>query len=356
MATLLVVILALSAPELRPSPDRGAAPRDHVNIPAVLARVEERAATRTSDGLRGAAAEILAALTITEDDSRLLAEAAEIHHLIAFYEIDDPLTANAAAEDLAERALQRDPTLRQAWAVLASVRLDRDWDLAGAARDFRAALRGEPDDVLARHWTAWWLLAAGRTGEAAATVANAAKLAPLSPAVITARATFSYFAGDYRGAERDAVAALVITPDGYRPHLRLGVLHTVRGEETKAIAHLQRAHELAPDVPETIATLGHASAVFGRRLQAEAYLRMLDERSSAGERLGYHRAMVLHGLGRGDEAVEALLSARRHGALSLGLLRAEPRIAALRRDSRIARLIDAAAVTAQPTFFPDRPQ
>jgi Tfp pilus assembly protein PilF len=208
----------------------------------------------------------------------VLAAAAEVRHLQAFYELADPLDANNAAERDARRALPRDPTSARALAVLASVRLDRDWDLAGSASAFRRALDNDREEVVARHWSAWWLLAADRLEEALRALEDASRINPLSPAVLTARSTFAYFAGDYTAAERSARAALQSDPLAFRAHLRLGLIAVMRRDETSAMEHLETARRLRPGVPETISAVGHAYASFGRERQARALLDDLQRR------------------------------------------------------------------------------
>src|SRR5581483_10194887 len=63
---------------------------------------------------------------------------------------EDTPKSNAAAR----KALELDPSLAHAHAILASNEMDEDWDFADGIADYRKALELDPNDATARRWMA----------------------------------------------------------------------------------------------------------------------------------------------------------------------------------------------------------
>lgn len=250
---------------------------------------------------------------------------AEAHYLLGFYGIGDAGEAARLAGSAASRAIALDAAASRAYAVRASVALDGEWDLPASARDFSRALTLDPADPLAQHWSAWWLLAAGRVPEARAAIDRAVRLQPFSAAALMARATFAYLDGDYRAAIDDSVRVLDLDPSFSRAHLRLGLARMAMGQREAALVSLERAYVLDPSMPEVAGALAHARAISGDRPGA------LQLRDAHAASLGsYEDAIVLTGLGRRAEALASLFRARAERRLTPGLYAAEPRLAPLR--------------------------
>jgi DNA-binding winged helix-turn-helix (wHTH) protein/Tfp pilus assembly protein PilF len=300
-------------------------------------------ATRRAADLQEAAARFRQALAADEGNYDALVALAQSEYLLAFYGVAPSADARRLAEDAAAAAIARQPLRARAYAVRASIVLDTEWDLTASARDFRQAIQLDPDDPLVRHWSAWWCLAAGRMPEARAALDQAVRRDPFSASALTARAMFAYLDRDFDAAVTDARGALQLDPDFFRAHLRLGLVHLATGATDRAISHLETAHTMAPDVPETASALAHAYAVTGR---ADAARRLLAEHE---HRLPlYDRAIVLAGLGQLDEAVGALGDARERQQLVPGIFALEPRLDALHRFAEFQALQTSHETTARP--------
>jgi len=284
----------------------------------------EQLSTRRADDLTQARHIFARAAGLDSHNARALAGFAEARYLESFYGVDRSPDAADDAHRAATRAIDLDAASARAYAVRASIALDRDWDLAASGRDFRRALALDETDALTQLWSAWWCLGAGLLPEGRAAVDRAVRLDPFSPAMLTARATFAYLAGDLDAAVRDSRRVLRIDPAFFRAHLRLGLALLAAGRPDEALAHLETAHRLEPDVPETASALAHAYAVTARTADAERLLRREDRALSA-----YDRAIVLTGLGRRAEAVTELHAARARRQLVAGLYAAEPRLSTL---------------------------
>jgi eukaryotic-like serine/threonine-protein kinase len=88
--------------------------------------------------------------------------------------------SNAAAR----RALELDPSLALAHAVLGDNEMEYDWDFAGGEAEFKKALELDPNDATAHHFYAFDIgMIGGREQEALAEINRAHQLDPLSPVI-----------------------------------------------------------------------------------------------------------------------------------------------------------------------------
>jgi DNA-binding winged helix-turn-helix (wHTH) protein/tetratricopeptide (TPR) repeat protein len=328
---LVAIVFGLHATTSSFVGDTAAEARDYLRRSGIFA------ARRDKDGLLAATSILESGVARFPEAAPLWAELGATKHLTAFYGVGNSREANDDAERYARRALELDPDSSTAHATAGSILLDRDWDLAGAARAFQNALRREDAGARATHWSAWWLLAADRLADARVAVGRAAHAQPFAPAVVTARATFAFFAGDYAQAEADAHHALQLDPNYFRAYLRLGKIGVMRRDPLLAIPNLERAYALAPGIPETVSALGHAYATFGRPSDARRMVSLLSLDGSNAH--AYDRAIILTGLQDWSHATAALYEARQDGTLSLGLLKYEPRLRPLRDSGRLDDLL-----------------
>jgi tetratricopeptide (TPR) repeat protein len=108
--------------------------------------------------------------------------------------IDDIKIAENARE-AAQKALELDDTLAEAYTSRANIRLVIDWDLKGAEADFKKALELNPNYAAAHHWYSRLLTMFGRHEEAILEMEKSLELNPTDissnrnfvPALICAR-------------------------------------------------------------------------------------------------------------------------------------------------------------------------
>jgi TolB-like protein/DNA-binding winged helix-turn-helix (wHTH) protein/Tfp pilus assembly protein PilF len=91
-----------------------------------------------------------------------------------------PEEALPKARQAALKALELDPSLAEAHAALAVVKLSSDWDWPGAESEFKQAIALNPNYATAHHWYSHYLLAMGRLDEAVRELERARDLDPYS--------------------------------------------------------------------------------------------------------------------------------------------------------------------------------
>ncbi len=134
---------------------------------------------------------------IAVDESYALAYAglADSYSLLGFYR---HLPSPEALEKVcwaAERAIDIDGSLAEAYNALAYAEFILAWDWAGAERHFKKALELNPLYPTALHWYAELLLALGRFDEAREHMDRGHALDPMSLSIGTGVGWVSYFMG-----------------------------------------------------------------------------------------------------------------------------------------------------------------
>jgi serine/threonine protein kinase/tetratricopeptide (TPR) repeat protein len=100
----------------------------------------------------------------------------------------DPKEDIPKANEAAQKALELDPTLARAHAVLASDKFNYAWDFAGGEADYRKAIALDPSDATIHEWFSLDLTSIERTKEAIEEANRAHQLDPLSPIIANAQA------------------------------------------------------------------------------------------------------------------------------------------------------------------------
>jgi len=95
-----------------------------------------------------------------------------------------PNQAMPGSRDAAERAVALDPGCGEAHLALGIVKLQYDWDWAGAKQELDRALRSIPGSALVRRWRAHWFETQGAADEAISEIGRALSLDPLSSAIL----------------------------------------------------------------------------------------------------------------------------------------------------------------------------
>jgi DNA-binding winged helix-turn-helix (wHTH) protein/TolB-like protein/Tfp pilus assembly protein PilF len=145
------------------------------------------------------------------------------------------LLARAAAE----RAVSLDPGLAEPHASLGLLAMNYDLGWAAAEREFRTAIRLNPNYSTARHWYAEYLGSMGRIAESEAEFERARILDPLSAAIPADEAKIFWYDHQFEKAATLSRYSLSLDPGFTNAHLMLGAAQVGLGNCSGAMAELR---------------------------------------------------------------------------------------------------------------------
>jgi adenylate cyclase len=287
---------------------------------------------------------LLAALARFEEAIETDRRCASAHawHAVALVHLADdfrpPSAVYPRARLSAERALELDPGLAEAHAILGAVSLFHDWDPAAAERRLRRALELNGNSSLARLYCSLVLSASRRHEDAIRQARLALDIDPLSALAGWGLGWALYRARAYDPAAAHARTRLEIDPDDAVAHLQLGMSRLEQGRLADGLAEIRTAVALSAEHPYFLAVLGHTAGRAGETVEALAIARRLEDRAAERYVPPSEVAYPYVGLGDADRAFTWLERAVAARDSMLVFLDAEPHLDPLRPDPRFAEL------------------
>jgi serine/threonine protein kinase/Flp pilus assembly protein TadD len=240
------------------------------------------------------------------------------------------------AKAAAARALELDPGLAEAHAVLGHLKYVCDYDWAGAEAELIRAIELNPNSGDAYDIYGLLLSAQERYDEAIEAQRRAHELDPLAHRmdIIT-----TYLrVGRYEEALRGVTRIIEVEPHFALAYVTLGWAHLLKGMPEEGLAAMQKAVALSPENSLYLAQLGQAFGMVGRTEEARRVLEQLEELSRRRYVSPYHMAYVYTGLAEDERALDWLERAYREraggvwgvkGSFLFRSLRSHPRFRAL---------------------------
>jgi serine/threonine-protein kinase len=180
-----------------------------------------------------------------------------------------------ASRDAAERAVALDPDSGIARLALGIVKLQYDWDWAGAKEELDRAVKAFPESAFALEWLGRWFQSQGRMTEAIAETERALALDPLSPAI-----------------SGDAAAQYVSLQ-----------------QPGRAIAFAQKTVDLSPDDPAARAALANVLLLAGEKEKSRHILEELRDSGAAAKLPATQLAAIEARMGDPQDARQLLNAA-----------------------------------------------
>ena len=260
-----------------------------------------------------------------------------------------PVDEMPKAKAAAQKAVDADPELAEAYTSRAFVRLAYDWDWLGAQNDFQQALKLNPKYPTAHQWYASYLMQMGKFSLAKQEIEEAHKLDPLSPIISANSGLYSYYEKNYDDAIAKYKTTLQSDPEFWVARHYLALAYVQKGMHNEAIAELRKLIK-APSsgaIPDQIveaeseasASLGFAYGMAGKQAEARAIINQLDALSKRRYVSPLYSAIVYAGLKDNDKAIEYLNKAFDARHPGLVLIRIEPMFDGLQGDERFKALI-----------------
>jgi eukaryotic-like serine/threonine-protein kinase len=206
------------------------------------------------------------------------------------------------ARQLAQRALEIDPELPEAHAMLGIVAGHYDYDWSEAERRFRLAVMREPLSPHLRQWYGtFFLFATGRADEARLQLSRVIAEDPLCQMWRLMRANLLPGVGLEHEALDDARKAVELDPGFWLGWADLSLLYARRHQHSEAMRCAERAMAGAPWCPYSIGAMAAALANEGQENSAEPLLVAL-----RGDAYGGPVGLAVYFLARGEieQAVE----------------------------------------------------
>ncbi len=222
--------------------------------------------------------------------------------ILASYGYVSTADALPKAKDNALKALELDDALAEAHASLAMV-MSNEWDLKGAGRELRTAIRLNPSYASAHQWYADYLMyVEQKAAEAISEKLRARELDPFSPMTNLNVGGIYYAQRQYDKALTELKKALEIFPDFWNLHMFLAYTLMMTGRFEESLAEVRKAASLSADEVQVNMSLGVVHAVAGKKEEAMKAIDKLIELSKSRYVPPFTFAFVYAALDDRDEA------------------------------------------------------
>jgi serine/threonine-protein kinase len=295
---------------------------------------------RTQDGLRKSIEYFSEALDQDPTYAQAYAGMADSYNTLARFNFVPPQEAYPKARAAVTRALEIDETLAEAHASLAVVKMDYEWDLPGAEREFKRALELNSNYPGAHQWYGLLLMSRGRTEEALAETKRAQQLDPLSLVVDMGLGGLYIYARRFDEAIAHFEKTRELHPEAFQPDSNLAYIYEIKGMNDEAVASFLNSRTLAGDTAERIAALKAAYAASGWK----GYLqRRVDEMKGHAKQKRYISpfsvALLYAQMGDKDQALAWLEKTYEERNYRLLFLKIDARLDSLRSEPRFLDLV-----------------
>jgi tetratricopeptide (TPR) repeat protein len=258
--------------------------------------------------------------------------------LLAEYLFREPKAMFPEAKSAALKALELDHELAEAHASLAEVHLYHDWDWASAEREYKLAIRLNPNYSSAFHFYAWFLFTQGRFDESLQILRRAQRIDPGSLTLKTVMGLPHYYQRQYERAIEHYGQALEMDDDFAQAHYYLGESLIMQGRFDEAVVAFRRVATAHPQQAQALEAFAHARA--GRENEARQILRGLEELAGTTYISPYCLARIHAGLRDFEKAFAQLERGVAERACWMIFLRVDPFLDELRNDPRFTALLD----------------
>lgn len=294
---------------------------------------------RTPDAVKQALSLFQRAVEMDPAFAMPYAGLADCFVMLGFIQALPPREVLPKIKAAARKAIDLDPLLAEPHATLGYAAGLFDWDWDTAKRELEEAMRLNPNYAWAPHWLGILLCAHGEIEKALELIEISKELDPLSPILNVGSGIPLHVARRYDEAVACYRAVLETDPALAPGHYYLAITLQVLGEYEDAITHLKQAIEIAGPAGLYLGELVYALKSAGRDGEAFEVFEQLRAAESKRYVSPYCFAIAYTGLGRFDEAFDALEKAFDEHNAWLWFLPVDRRFDPLRDDARLDGLL-----------------
>jgi tetratricopeptide (TPR) repeat protein len=294
---------------------------------------------RTTAGLTKAISYYQQAISIDATNAVTHAALADAYLVSTDWLMLPPAVGYPKARIEALRALQLDPELAEAHVTLAEEEHVYEWNWAQAEKEYRAALRLNPNSVMAHKSYAEFLMHSGRNREAIDQITTARDLDPMSMITNSLVGLIYFFAGDYDRTIAECERVIALEPQFAPAHYFLGGALLQKKRYQQAIGEFKLAKSISPESSMIATGLAHAYAMGGRKELAQRMLDDLQKNARQHYVSPYGIAQVAESLGEHQRALNLLDTAARERSFELVFLGVDRHFESLRGNGRFRNLL-----------------
>ncbi|QQS33788.1 MAG: winged helix-turn-helix domain-containing protein [Acidobacteriota bacterium] len=242
----------------------------------------------------------------------------------------------------AEKALEIDDTLGEAYSARAVNKCFINWDLAGAEADYRRARALNPNDAITHHWYAELLAMHGRFDESLAMYERAMELDPLSSPIRTDYALTFYYKRDYDRAIELLNKEKNLHPNYARTYLFLSYVYPEKGMYAEAVDAMETRFDMINSAGGVTAEWyqGHKERLAKMRASLPSGIRGFWEGTRIDDQNEpYLTAVAYAKMGEKEKAFEFLERAFEIRYTGMVWLKVTPELDDLRVDPRFSDLL-----------------
>ncbi|HKY28125.1 MAG TPA: protein kinase [Pyrinomonadaceae bacterium] len=296
-------------------------------------------AQRTRDGLRKGAEYFKKAIDLDPLYALAYAGLSDACTFLALHRVVPPHDILPRARAAAVKALEIDESLAEGYSALAYIKTIYDWDWAGAERDFRRSLALNQQNAPTHSYYANFLAAMGRHDEAMREIRLAQSIDPLSAIFNVMVGYMAFLRRDYDFVIDTCRKTIELDANFFWSYMGLGWSYEELNMVDKAIPEFQKAVDITQGTMGTLAGLGHAYGLAGRREEALDVIKQLQSVPPQTYIVPYDIALVYIGLGDKDNALYWLEEALKARFGWLIWINVEPKWDPLRSDPRFQFLV-----------------
>jgi serine/threonine protein kinase/Tfp pilus assembly protein PilF len=292
---------------------------------------------RTEEGLKKAMEYFNKAIENDKNYALAYSGLADSYNLLGAYEYLPLDETFPKAKEAALKALEIDDTLSEAYASLAYVEYNYDWDWKGAEENFKRAIDLNPAYATAHHWYALYLSAMGRFDEAIKEIERAHDLDPLSLVINRDVGTIYLSARQYDKAEEAAKKTIEMDPNFAGAHSGLRTVYLYKLMDDEALEEYQKGEAL---LKESISIEEHVKAmIYARTGKKDEARQILQELIETKQEDSYNLAIICFDLGDIDQGFNWLEKAYEEREMGLFWINVEPEFDRVRTDPRFKALL-----------------